>query len=55
MIWEKSRESKLNKRSAYQLSAEDVGCWIWVEAIPLEDGFFGTAFGEFGPITIEPS
>lgn len=37
------------------MSAEDIGCWIWVEAVPLEDGFIGTANAEIGPITIEPS
>lgn len=26
-----------------------------MEANPLEDGYFGTAYAEFGPITIEPS
>ena len=37
------------------MSAEDIGCWIWVEAVPLEDGYIGTSIAEFGPITIEPS
>ena len=42
--------------NAYQLSAEDIGCKIRVEAQPDEDDqFTGLAYGEFGPIELDPS
>lgn len=42
--------------NVYQLSAEDIGCKIRIEAIPLdEDTYDGKAFGEFGPIELDPS
>ena len=43
----------------YQLSAEDVGCQIQVHARPIdteeETGAYGEAFGQFGPIDLDPS
>jgi len=39
----------------YQLSAEDIGCKIRVEASPDEEQFSGIAYGEFGPIELDPS
>jgi hypothetical protein len=41
--------------SIYPLSADDVGCTIKVEAEAIEDGYSGTAYAEFGPVTIEPA
>lgn len=42
--------------NVYQLSAEDIGCKIRVEATPMdEDQFNGVAYGEFGPIELDPS
>ena len=42
--------------NVYQLSAEDIGCCIRVEAIPIdEDLYMGRAYGEFGPIELDPS
>lgn len=42
--------------NVYQLSAEDIGCKIRVEATPIdEDEYQGKAFGEFGPIELDPS
>ena len=42
--------------NVYQLSADDIGCLIQVESTPLdeEDGE-GTAYGEFGPVILDPS
>lgn len=42
--------------NVYQLSAEDVGCKIRVEVIPMEEDIYeGNAVAEFGPVTVEPS
>lgn len=44
--------------SIYQLSAEDVACSIRVVVTPIdaeEEEFSGEAYGEFGPVTVEPS
>ncbi|CDW77286.1 UNKNOWN [Stylonychia lemnae] len=42
--------------NVYQLSAEDIGCKIRIEATPQdEDSYQGKAFGEFGPIELDPS
>ena len=45
--------------NVYQLSAEDVGCQIQVHARPIdteeETGAYGEAFGQFGPIDLDPS
>lgn len=43
------------KGNTYQLSADDVGCIIRVEARAEEDGYRGTAYAEFGPVTVEPA
>ena len=44
--------------NVYQLSAEDVGCQIQVQARPIdteeETGSEGLAFGQFGPIELDP-
>ena len=41
--------------NVYQLSAEDVGCSIQVQAHPLDqDEAEGIAFGQFGPIELDP-
>jgi len=41
------------------LSAQDIGCKIKVEATPVDcdddEGATGTAFGEFGPVELDPS
>mmetsp|Transcript_14345 Transcript_14345/g.25223 ORF Transcript_14345/g.25223 Transcript_14345/m.25223 type:complete len:661 (-) Transcript_14345:73-2055(-) len=41
----------------YQISADDVGTDIQVEAIPADadDGHLGSAFGEIGPFELDPS
>ena len=40
--------------NVYQLSAEDIGCSIKVEATPIDlDEATGTAYGCFGPIEID--
>ena len=42
--------------NVYQLSAEDIGCLIRVEVTPFdEDLYKGQAFGEYGPIELDPS
>lgn len=42
--------------NVYQLSAEDIECKIRVEATPMdEESFHGKAYGEFGPIELDPS
>ena len=43
--------------NVYQLSAEDVGCKVWVEVNPIDegDGWKGTATAEFGPVALKPS
>ena len=43
------------KGNTYPLSADDVGCVIKVEATAEEDGYKGTAYGEFGAVTVEPA
>jgi hypothetical protein len=43
------------KGNTYPLSADDVGCVIRVEAKAIEDDFQGTAFAEFGPVTVDPA
>ena len=44
--------------NVYQLSAEDVGCQIQVQARPIETeeetGASGIAYGQFGPIELDP-
>ena len=39
--------------NVYQLSAEDVGCTIRVEAEPLEEEYEGMAYGEYGPVKLD--
>lgn len=41
----------------YQISAEDVGCWIIVEVSPIDEdeGYEGVAKAEFGPVEMEPN
>jgi len=41
----------------YQISADDVGTHICVEAQPadVDDGFYGTIFGEIGPFELDPA
>lgn len=51
----RSYKEHLITGNTYPLSADDVGCVIRVEATPNEDGFNGTAFAEFGPVTVEPA
>jgi hypothetical protein len=42
--------------NVYQLSAEDIGCKIMVQAEPMdEEEAQGVAFGEFGPIELDPA
>lgn len=43
--------------NVYQLSAEDIGCKVRIEATPIDsdDTFHGKAYGEFGPIELDPS
>ena len=43
------------KGNTYPLSADDVGWVIRAEVVALEDGYEGTAFAEFGPVTVEPA
>lgn len=43
------------KGNTYPLSADDVGCVIRCEATAIEDDFQGTAYAEFGPVTVEPA
>ena len=43
------------KGNTYPLSADDIGCTIRVQAKPLEEGYQGTAYAEFGPVTVEPA
>lgn len=43
------------KGNTYPLSADDIGCIIRVEAKAIEDDFQGTAYAEFGPVTVEPA
>ena len=46
----------------YQLNADDIGCTIRVEATPITDdsddldqSHRGTAYGQFGPVELDPS
>lgn len=39
--------------NVYQLSANDVGCCIRVEAEPLDPDFSGKAYGEYGPVRLD--
>jgi len=39
--------------NVYQLSAEDIGCLIRVKATPFEEE--GVAYGEFGPVELDPA
>jgi hypothetical protein len=45
--------------NVYQLSAEDIGCVVRVMTTPIEpeseSGASGIAYGEFGPIELDPS
>lgn len=43
------------KGNTYPLSADDVGWIIRVEAAAIEDNYEGTAYAEFGPVTVEPA
>lgn len=51
----RSYKENLIKGNTYPLSADDIGCIIRVEAKPLEEGYIGTAYAEFGPVTVEPA
>jgi hypothetical protein len=59
--WQRIRGKRIYNLNAisgnvYQLSAEDVGCKIRVEVIPMEEELYeGNAIAEFGPVTVEPS
>lgn len=58
--WKRLRGKRTYKMSeikgnTYPLSADDVGWVIRVEAKALEDDYAGTAFAEFGPVTVEPA
>jgi chromosome segregation ATPase len=59
--WQRIRGNRIYNMNTihgnvYQLSAEDVGCKIRVEAEPLDDEVYeGKVLAEFGPVTVEPS